>query len=134
MNIIDVLKSKIASVANTEEQAVSEKLIELATFFYKIDMRISLAEQNYMDQFLKSIEWKSSIHIESFQQRCIAKVNDVIGESEVEIGLFLSDLMKQLAELGAADRAKLIAKEISDADGEIADHEVKYLDIVMCYE
>ena len=134
MNIVNVFKGKIASLIRGNEQKVSERLIELATFFYKIDKRVSLEEQKYIDELLETIEWNSSISIESYQRDCIAKINGIIGCNEDQVSLYLSNLMLDIAGLGAADKAKNIAKEISDADGEIADEEVKYLDLVKSYE
>ena len=135
MNIINVFKTKIASIiTNDEEQSVSEKLIELATFFYKIDKRVSLPEQRYIDELVENIEWSSTVSAESFQRNCISKINSIIEGSEDNILLYVSNLMKELSNLGAATKAKTLAKEISDADGEIADDEVKYLDLVLSFE
>ncbi|MEM1144419.1 MAG: hypothetical protein AAGI88_17705 [Pseudomonadota bacterium] len=134
MKIVDVLKVRVASLINDDEQAVSEKLIELATFFYKIDRRVSLEEQRYIDKLMKSIDWSSSISIESHQRDCIAKVNRIVDKPEDEVFVYLSDLMGDISALGAVDKAKAVAQEISDADGEIADDEVKYLDLVRSFE
>lgn len=134
MNILSVFKNKVTSMLSECEQSTSEKLIELATFFYKVDKRVSLAEQKYIDELLETIEWKSSVSIESYQTDCIAKINGVIAMPEDKIYSYLANLMHALNELGALDKAQTLAKEISDADGEIADDEVKYLDLVMSFK
>ncbi|MEM1189499.1 MAG: hypothetical protein AAGI72_13290 [Pseudomonadota bacterium] len=134
MNVIDAMKSRIAAVINDKEPSVSEKLIELATFFYKIDKRVSLEEQSYIDGLLKTIEWDLPLSTEAFHRNCIGKINRIIDEPEESIRLYLTELMQDLSELGATAKAKTIAKEISDADGEIADEEVKYLDLVMSFD
>lgn len=134
MNIINVFKNTVTSLLSESEQRVSEKFIELATFFYKIDRRVSLEEQKYIDELMDTIEWTSSISIESYQRDCIAKLNAIIGNSEDLVFSYLSNLMTELSELGALDKAKSLAKGISDADGEIADDEVKYLELVMACE
>lgn len=54
--------------------------------------------------------------------------------SEDQIYSYLSNLMQELSELGVVVKAQTLAKEISDADGEIADDEVKYLDLVMSFK
>ncbi|WP_047047079.1 hypothetical protein [Vibrio mexicanus] len=133
MNILSVFQSKVATLLRGEEQQVSEKLIELATFFYKVDNRVSLAEQSYVDELLRTIEWHSTVSVESYQRDCIAKINGIISLSEEEISVYLSDLMQEIVTLGAAEQAKTLASEISDADGEIADDEVRYLDLVKSY-
>ena len=134
MNIISVFRSKVTSLLGGCEQSASEKLIELATFFYKVDKRVSLAEQNYIDKLLGTIEWKSTVSVESYQTSCIAKINSITGMSEDQIYSYLSNLMQELSELGVVVKAQTLAKEISDADGEIADDEVKYLDLVMSFK
>ena len=42
--------------------------------------------------------------------------------------------MQKISALGAVAKAQTLAKEISDADGEIADDEVKYLDLVTSFK
>lgn len=134
MNIIETFRNKISVLMNDDEQKVSEKLIELATFFYKIDRRVSLAEQNYIDQLVENSVWKSSISAESFHRDCIARINRIVVQREEQISVYLSDLMQEISDLGAASKAKALVREVADADGEIADDEIKYLDIVSCYE
>ena len=134
MSIVGVFASRTAALLGGSEQSVNESLIELATFFYKIDRRVSLEEQKYVHDLLKTIEWRSPKSIQSYQRDCIANINRVIEKSEEEISIYLSELMQKLSDHGAADKAKLLAREISDADGEIADDEVKYLDLVMAFE
>lgn len=133
MNILNVFKGTVTDLLSDSEQDISEKLIELATFFYKIDKRVSLEEQKYIDELMETIEWNSTVSVESYQLNCIAKINKMIGSSDEYVSVYLSDLMQSLSELGAADKAKKLAKEISDADGEIADNEVKYLDLIKSY-
>lgn len=134
MNLIKVIKSKLAFLTQDSDQAVNEKLIELATFFYKVDSRIAQAEQDFISQLVQTIEWSSSIDAETFQERCIAKINGILGGSEQQISVYLANLMQEISALGAAAQAKTLASEISNADGEIADEEVKYLDLVMSFE
>lgn len=133
MNILNVFKDEVSSLVKGSGQDVSEKLIELATFFYKVDKRVSLEEQKYIEDLLETMDWQSSISIESFQRDCISKVNGIIDKSDDEISIYLSGLMYDLVNLGAADKAQQLAKEISDADGEVADDEIRHLDFVKSY-
>ncbi|MEO0974848.1 MAG: hypothetical protein AAFX85_17305, partial [Pseudomonadota bacterium] len=134
MNINTFFKSRFSSMLSEGEQRANEKLIELATFFYKIDRRISLEEQQYIDELLRTTQWESAISIEAYQRECIAKINQTLEASAERVSAYLSNLMQELSDLGAASRAKAIAKEISDADGEIADDEARYLELVMSFE
>ncbi|MEY4588688.1 MAG: hypothetical protein RL497_764, partial [Pseudomonadota bacterium] len=101
MNIVKAIKSKIASFTKECNQAESEKLIELATFFYKVDMRISQGEQEYIVELLEGIEWSSPINIESYQEKCISKINVILGGAEDQILVYLSSLMEEISDLGA---------------------------------
>ena len=101
MNIVDVFSGKTTSLLSGSEQAANEKLVELATFFYKIDMRVSLEEQAYMDELLKTIDWDSSVSVESFQRDCIAKINAMFASSGDKVSLYLSDLMQEISDLGS---------------------------------
>ncbi len=134
MSLIKIIKSKLTFLTNDSDQAVSEKLIELATFFYKVDSRISQEEQDFISQLVQTIEWSSPIDAETFQERCIAKINGILGGSDEQITVYLANLMQEISELGATAQAKTLAAEISNADEEVADDEVKYLDLVMSFE
>ena len=134
MNIINVFKNTVTSLLGENNQSVNESLIELATFFYKIDGRVSLEEQQYIDELMNTIDWQSSVSVEAFQSDCIAKINSMLDFSEAEVLAYLSGVMETLAKLGAADKAKSLAQNIADADGEIADAEVKYLEFIMAFD
>ncbi|WP_412724735.1 hypothetical protein [Alteromonas sp. D210916BOD_24] len=133
MNIVKVFKDSVSSLLNNSEQEVSEKLIQLATFFYKVDRRVSLEEQKYMDDLLETIEWNSPIDADYYQRTCISEINNLLDRSEDQIYAYLSKLMLDLSDLGAAEKAKILAKEISDSDGEIADDEVRYLEYILSF-
>lgn len=111
----------------------SEALLKLATFFYKIDGRIALAEQDYVSQLVAVLDWDKSISASSFQQSIIPVVQNVIDSGEEPRLRFLEELMGSLSQPEGVELAKKIAQEISDADGEVADNEVKYLHFVDTY-
>jgi tRNA A37 N6-isopentenylltransferase MiaA len=134
MNIIKIIKSKLLALTNDSDQAVSEKLIELATFFYKVDRRISQEEQDFIGQLVQTIDWNSPISAETFQERCIAKINGILSGSEEHITVYLTNLMQELSDLGAATQAKTLAVEISTADNELAHDELKYIELVMSFK
>ena len=133
MNILDIFGAQLKEVFSQNEQSTNELLIELATFFYKIDKRITLQEQEYMDGMMDDIEWVSPTSIGAYQDTCIARANKIVGASESEIHNYLTQIMESLEKLGSVEQAKNIAREISEADGHIADDEAKYLEIVMAF-
>ena len=131
--MIEEIFSFFSSITTDTTQEESESLILLATFFYKVDNRISLEEQQYIERLMKEMVWSSNIDISTFQERTIAKINQVLGKGDENCYQFLEDVMSSIKTPEGRDRAKMIAKEISDADGEIADDEVRYLEFVLTY-
>ena len=133
MNIRDTFGVKFNEMFSQNEQAVNELLIELATFFYKIDKRVSLEEQEYMENLMAGLKWTSPTNIETYQSGCIARVNKIDSAPESEVYSYLTKLMESLEKVDGVAQAKEIAREISDADGEIADDEVKYLKFIKAF-
>lgn len=115
------------------EQSDSEALIKIATFFYKIDSRISIEEQEYMQKLMDTLEWESNISIERFQERVITEVNQVLDGSPEYYNSYLAKVMDSIKSEEVIAKAKEIAKAISDSDGEIADEEVSSLDFISAY-
>jgi len=125
--IISLFKSPIS------KQSENEALVTLATFFYKVDGRITLEEQDYIDDFLSVIDWESSIDVSVFQTNIIPKINQVLRGNPGEYLKFLAELMDQIESEDGKKRAKQIATAISDADGEISDLEIKCLDYIKTF-
>lgn len=127
--MLDRIKEFFKQSSGNQEE--NEALVTLATFFYKVDGRVTLEEQDYIDDLLSVMEWNSSIDIQVFQSRIIPKINDVlVSDSDADNLKFLSNLMASFTTDEARSRAKQIARAISDADGEIDDREVKCLEYI----
>lgn len=126
---------KLLGILNTEKsgQADSEALIKIATFFYKIDGRISIEEQEYMTKLKEEIEWQSGIDIDRFQQRIIGEINQVIDGPADQYNTYLAKVMDCIESPEVIAKAKQIAQAISDSDGEIADAEVESLNFISAY-
>lgn len=126
---------KLLKIMSSENgsQSDSEALIRIATFFYKIDGRISIEEQDYMSQLKEELEWQSNIDIDRFQQRIVAEINQVLDGPADQYNVFLERVMDSIESKVAIEKAKQIAQAISDTDGEIADTEVKSLDFISTY-
>lgn len=127
--ILSVFKSPIDGASQKE----SEALVMLATFFYKVDRRVALEEQQYIEKFIEEVPWFSSLDVSTFQERLIAVVNSVLAAGEERSYEFLGEIMSLIETDDGRDRAKRIAREISDVDGEIGDLEVKFLEYVLTY-
>lgn len=126
---------KLLKIMSSENgsQSDNEALIRIATFFYKIDGRISIEEQDYMSQLKEELEWQSNIDIDRFQQRIVAEINQVLDGPADQYNVFLEKVMDSIESKVAIEKAKQIAQAISDTDGEIADTEVKSLDFISTY-
>lgn len=92
-----------------------------------------MAEQDYVSQLVSVLDWHDSISADSFQQSIIPVVQDAIDAGDEACVRFLEDVMSALTSPASVALAKKIAQEISDADGEIADNEVKFLEYVSAY-
>jgi tellurite resistance protein len=126
---------KLFQILNGEKnnQSDNEALVKVATFFYKIDGRISIEEQDYMSRLKNDIEWQSNLDIDNFHQHIISEINQVIDGPSNKYNDYLAKVMDSIESKAAIERAKQIAQTISDADGEIADAEVKSLDFISTY-
>jgi tellurite resistance protein len=126
---------KLLQILNGEKnnQSDNEALVKVATFFYKIDGRISIEEQDYMSKLKNDIEWQSNLDIDNFHQRIISEINQVIDGPSSKYNDYLAKVMDSIESKAVIERAKQIAQTISDADGEIADAEVKSLDFISTY-
>ncbi len=134
MKIVDFFTDKMAGLIEQSDQKSSEALVELATFFYKVDRRISLEEQDYIANLLKGLPWDANLSKESFQMSCIGRINDIVDAPDDDVFKYLAGLMESFESSEALEKAQRICQEISDSDGEIADDEVKYLDFVKSFK
>ena len=115
------------------DQPENEALIKLATFFYKVDGRITLEEQEYIHTFIREVPWSSTIDVEVFQEQMISVVNQVLARGPSECMEFLAQVMDSIKTEEGIAKAKAVAKEVSDVDSEIADDETRYLEFVLTY-
>ena len=125
--LLNILSSK------QSEQSDSEALIRIATFFYMIDSRITLEEQEYVQKLMDALEWESSEDIQAFQEKVITEVNEVLDRSPEYYNSYLAKAMDSIKSEEAIVKAKEIAEAISDADGVLADEEANSLDFISAY-
>ncbi|PCJ35812.1 MAG: hypothetical protein COA99_13605 [Moraxellaceae bacterium] len=126
--MFDSIYSLVGDMKSNQKD--SEALVALATFFYKVDGRITLDEEEYINNFLSVLEWNSSIDITVFQKRVIPTINQVLDGPIDGYLKYLGGLMDDIESKEARALAKKIAQEISDVDGEVADLEVQCLDYI----
>ena len=95
--------------ASTQEE--SEATVLLITLLYRADKKITLGEQELLAKILPSLEWTSSIHIETFQVDAIRKVDLAIKNNNVEAFVnsavgkikFKAELLSLLNEVARSD-------------------------------
>lgn len=133
MKIFRNLKEIVSGTSKENAQASTKKLIELATFFYKVDNRITLGEQRFVEELLVYMVWDGPQSAESFQSSCVLKINRVLEQAEEAIHEYVLTLIGEIGELGALSRAQAIAKDISEIDGVVSSEEAKYLQLVMSF-
>ena len=107
-------------------QQYQEALIKMAVLFYQVDGKITLTEQDYLDELLESLNWESPISSDAF-------VNDVIYQTRTAIDAGeASDVLKSLQPqlVMDASRAVEVATVMTGVDGERSDEETELLSLL----
>jgi tellurite resistance protein len=109
-----------------KEQAFNEALIKLMVLLYQIDGKVTLGEQDYFDEVIEAMQWRSGVAISAF-------VNDAIHQTRVAIDTantreYLFGLSTGL-NINAA-HALEVAMDISEADGNRSDDELELLSLL----
>ncbi|MFS1702770.1 TerB family tellurite resistance protein [Aestuariibacter sp. GS-14] len=107
-------------------QQYQEALIKMAVLFYQVDGKITLTEQDYLDELLESLNWESPISRDAF-------VNDVIYQTRTAIDAGeASDVLKSLQPqlVMDASRAVEVATVMTGVDGERSDEETELLSLL----
>lgn len=110
----------------SEQQAFNQSLIKMAVLLYKIDGKITLTEQDYLDEIIDTMEWESPISVDAFLNDAIYQVRQVVDADES--ARFLRSLQQDLNI--NADRALEVAMNITGADGERCDEETELLSLL----
>ena len=108
------------------QQQYQEALIKMAVLFYQVDGKITLTEQDYLDELLESLDWDSPISRD-------AVMNDVIYHTRTAIDAgeatdVLKSLQPQLVK--DANRAVEVATVMTGVDGERSDEETELLSLL----
>lgn len=129
--MIDRMLKSLLGRGDAQDQTESEALLLLATFFYKVDKRVTLDEQDYIDRLMRDLPWTSPIGPEAMKSRLLPRVEAVLQAGVAAYLPFLAEVMECLTSGDAVAQAQAVAKEITSVDGEIDDHEMMCLDYVM---
>ena len=110
----------------SEEQKFNQALIKLAVLFYQVDGKITLTEQDYLDELLESLDWDSPISRDAFMNDVIYHTRTAIDAGEATD--VLKSLQPQLVK--DANRAVEVATVMTGVDGERSDEETELLSLL----
>jgi hypothetical protein len=109
--------------ASTQEE--SEATVLLITLLYRADKKITLGEQELLAKILPSLEWSSSIHVETFQTDAISKVDLAIKNNNVEA--FINAAVEKIK---FKDELLSLLNEVARSDGGLDLQEQKIINLV----
>lgn len=104
-------------------QKFNQALIQMAVLLYQVDRKVTLTEQDALDDVMSKIEWDSPISIDAFKTESI-----FLARQSIDVGEGLNFLKAMAPDLlYDADKAMEVACFITGVDGERSDEEVEYL-------
>lgn len=106
-----------------QQQTFNEALLKLCVLLYQIDGKVTLTEQDYFDELVESMEWRSGISKPAFINDAIHQARQAIDSREA------ADFIRALGDSLNLDAARTleVAMEITKADGERSEEEVELL-------
>lgn len=109
-----------------KKQIFNESLIKLAVLLYQIDGKVSLSEQDYLEEYCNSIKWRSGISLSAFINQAIHDARNAIDTQKEREYLFSlgSGLNVDPAE------ALSVAMEITAVDGKRSEEELELLSLL----
>lgn len=107
----------------TEQQGFNEALIKLSVLLYQIDGKVSLSEQDYLDQVISDLEWGSSICKSAFLNDAIHRARQAVDNNDCKT--FIRDLGEELNQ--DANKTFDVAMELTAIDGERSEKEAELL-------
>ena len=97
----------------SHEQAFNQALIRLSVLLYQVDGKVTLSEQDYLEDVINHLDWQSPICREAFFTDAIYQTRQV-----------QTDLLFD------ADKALEVAMAITGIDGERSDEETELLSLL----
>lgn len=107
----------------TEQQGFNEALIKLSVLLYQIDGKVSLSEQDYLDQVIAELEWGSTICKSAFLNDAIHCARQAVDNNDCKT--FIRDLGEDLNQ--DASKTFDVAMELTGIDGERTEEETELL-------
>ena len=115
--------SELSRLDTRQHQLHNQALIQITVLLYQIDGKVTLTEQDYLDELLQDMTWHSGISKDAF-------VTDVIHQAREAIdGGTAPDYIRSLSDELNIDAARSleVAMAITKVDGERSEKEVELL-------
>ncbi|OFC69461.1 hypothetical protein [Alteromonas confluentis] len=110
----------------SHEQAFNQALIRLSVLLYQVDGKVTLSEQDYLEDVIDKLDWQSPICREAFFTDAIYQTRQVIDAGEQL--RYLRTLQNDL--IFDADKALEVAMAITGIDGERSEEETELLSLL----
>ena len=107
------------------EQKQSESLLAICTLAYQIDGKLSLEEQEVIDDLILRIPWHSTTRVETFHSKVISDARRAIDTDEVE-----KFILDHAGPLRGNWKVLEVIRELSASDGEVSDSEAELLTLL----
>ena len=101
-------------------------MIRLSVLLYQVDGKVTLSEQDYLEDVINHLDWQSPICREAFFTDAIYQTRQVLDAGEEQ--RYLRTLQTDL--LFDADKALEVAMAITGIDGERSDEETELLSLL----
>ena len=107
-------------------QRFNESLIKLSVLLYQIDGKITLSEQDYLEQVIAELVWQSPISLEAFTNDAIHQARVAVDNDEA-----LAFVKAMVDDLNFdAEKVVEVAMGITGIDGERSEQETDILNVL----
>lgn len=110
----------------SHEQAFNQALIRLSVLLYQVDGKVTLSEQDYLEEMINELDWQSPICREAFFTETIYQTRQILdaGEEKHYLRTLQGDLQYD------AEKALEVAMTITGVDGERSEEETELLSLL----
>ncbi|QPG04800.1 TerB family tellurite resistance protein [Salinimonas marina] len=107
----------------SSQQTFNQALIRLSVLLYQVDNKVTLTEQDYLEELLASLDWQSPICREAFFNDVVYQTRLALdtGEGIYYLRSFKDDLLFD------AEKAMEVAMAMTGIDGDRSEEETEIL-------
>lgn len=110
----------------SQQQTFNQALIKMSVLLYQVDGKVTLSEQDYLDDLIEQLDWQSPICREAFVNEAIYQTRNALdtGEASDYLRTLQSDLLFD------ASKVMEVAMAITGVDGERSEEETELLSLL----